>query len=196
MTGRAAPRSAAGTQLAQAAPGLGVMSNTIDFRLGDLYAALDAERCNRGLSWSDAARQMAGRDSARAGHRLSISTITRTRTARVAEADGILQMLLWLDRSPESFTPGHPTAAQRSRRLPRVGRDQVLRFDTRAIHRALNRQRVTRGFTWTQVAVEIGVSASALQHLAKGGRTSFPQVMRITAWLERPAADFTMASDR
>jgi len=72
---------------------------------------------------------------------------------------------------------------------------RILRFDTRAIYAALDARRTERGMTWRQVAAEIGgLNAASLTHLAKGGRTSFPGVMRITAWLGRSAANFTRAA--
>jgi hypothetical protein len=166
-----------------------------DFSLADLYGALDAERKKRALSWSEAARQMARESGNNSGHRLSVSTIIATRTAKVAEADGILQMLVWLGRTPESFVAGHPSSDSARFQLPKVPPHKVLRFDTKALHAAVDQQRRAQKLTWLQVADAIGAGESALRHLAKGGRTSFPQVMRIVRWLKMPAADFTRASD-
>jgi|GEM_PF-3740706 hypothetical protein len=53
-----------------------------------------------------------------------------------------------------------------------------------------------RGLTWNQLAARMGVSVATLAHLSVGGRTSFPQVMRILIWLERSAAEFTRLTDR
>jgi hypothetical protein len=113
----------------------------------------------------------------------------------VAEGDGVLQMLLWLHRTPESFVPGHPESENSNARLPDVPAAKILRFDTRKLHAALEAQRAVRKLTWAQVGKEVGLSASSLMHLSKGGRTAFPQVMRIVAWLSRPAAHFTRVSD-
>jgi hypothetical protein len=50
--------------------------------------------------------------------------------------------------------------------------------------------------TWKQVAHEIGgVNPAGLTRLSKGGRTAFPEVMRIVRWLGRPAASFTRLSN-
>lgn len=172
-----------------------------DFSLRALYAALDAQRQACGISWAQATREMNGpakhgfaSSRNRASHALSPSTVTGTRTRLVAEADGVLQMLRWLDRTPESFVPRHAAANTAGARLPAVPPGHILRFDTRRIHAALDMQRAEREMTWSQVAEEIGVAASTLTHLAKGGRTAFPHVMRIVRWLSRPAADFTHAS--
>ncbi len=104
-------------------------------------------------------------------------------------------MLLWLDRTPESFVPGHPWANAEEARLRRVGPDRILRFDAAAIHAALDARCIERGATWARIAAEIGgIAASGLTRLAKGGRVGFPDVMRICAWLGRPAASFTRSS--
>lgn len=114
----------------------------------------------------------------------------------VAEGDGVLQMLRWLNRTPESFMPGHPHSEDASERLPHVPLHYVLRFDTKKLHAALDTKRIERKMTWVQVAGEVGVGVSTLIHLSRGGRTAFPQVMRILRWLGRPAAEFTRASER
>lgn len=175
------------------------MTRADDFSLRALFEALDAQRQARGLSWAQVMRQMSGQSNMRSrshGHALSASTVKATRIRTVSEADGILQMLLWLDRAPESFVPGHPHSEDASARLPSVPAGRVLRFETKKLHVALDAQRIERKTTWTQVAKEIGVGVSSLTHLARGGRTAFPQVMRIVRWLGRPAAHFTHASPR
>jgi transcriptional regulator with XRE-family HTH domain len=168
-----------------------------DFSVGALYAALDAQRQARGLSWQQVAREinaLSGRVPARP---ISPSTLTGMRNRAVIEGDGVLQMLRWLQRTPESFIPGGEEAAAEPARLPDVGSFQILRFDTRKLYTALDAQRSERGMTWTQLANEIGgLTAASLTRLSKGGRTGFPQVMRIARWLGRPVADFTRAADR
>ncbi|MGH9780408.1 MAG: hypothetical protein ACRD33_01195 [Candidatus Acidiferrales bacterium] len=175
-----------------------------DFSLRSLYEALDAQRGARGLSWAQATREMKGQSKARpfspaagpaaVSHALSTSTVQGTRMRAVAEGDGVLQMLRWLNRTPESFVPGHPQAESVSARLPVVPAGRVLRFDTKRIFAALDLQRRERKMTWMQVATEAGVGVSSLRHLSQGGRTAFPQVMRILRWLGRPAARFTRVS--
>lgn len=171
-----------------------------DFSLRALYAALDAERQARGISWAQATREMNGkteRASVRGlvAHALSPSTVKGTSTRSVMEADGILAMLRWLDRTPESFVPGHSESKQFDERLPDLAPGKVLRFDTRKIYSALDAQRVDRKLTWARVAKEVDLGVSRLTHLSKGGRAAFPEVMRIVRWLARPAADFTRVSD-
>lgn len=114
----------------------------------------------------------------------------------MAEGDGVLQMLLWLNRTAESFVPGYPESQEFSTRLPEVPPHKLLRFDTRKLHAAVDARRIQKKVNWAQAAKEIGVGASSLTHLSDGGRTGFPQVMRIVQWLGRPAADFTRLTDR
>jgi DNA-binding phage protein len=61
-----------------------------------LYAALDAQRCERGMSWRQVALE--------AG--VSASTLTRTKQGGRLEVDGMLAMVRWLGRTVESFTRG------------------------------------------------------------------------------------------
>ncbi len=166
-----------------------------DFSLRALYAALDEERRVRGLSWAQATREMNRQPARSSVHRLSPSTVTRPRPGAVAEGDGVLQMLLWLKRTPESFVHGHQASGAVGTPLPDVPVDRVLRFDTRKLYAALDAQRVERHLTWAQVAQEVDLSVSSLTHLAKGGRTAFPQVMRMVTWVARPAAHFMRSSE-
>ena len=92
--------------------------------------------------------------------------------------------------------PGHPHSEDASARLPQVPPRHVLRFDPKKLHAALDAQRIEKKMTWAQIAKEVGLGVSSLTHLSSGGRTAFPQVMRILRWLARPAAQFTRASER
>lgn len=155
------------------------------FDLQALYTALDAQRSRRGMSWQEVAREVGG---------VSPSTLTGLRARGSVEGDGVLQILRWLGRTPESFVPGHPAATGEAT-LPRADSSQTLRFDAKAIYAALDSRRLEQAMTWPQVAKKIGgVNAAGLTRLAQGGRVSFPSVMRIFGWLERPAADFIRVS--
>ena len=166
-----------------------------DFDLAALYNALDAQRAARGMTWQQALHEINAVPWRVSVHPVARSTVTGLRTKAVAEGDGVLQMLRWLNRTPESFVPGCE-ADSSTARLPNVPPGQVLRFDTRKLHEALDAQRIDRRMTWQQVAHEIGgISAASLTHLKKGGRTGFPFVMRICRWLGRSASSFTRLSD-
>src|SRR5262245_8486663 len=117
-----------------------------DFDLRALYEALDAARVERGLSWAALAGEV---NRFRTVMRpISTSTITGLRSKRVGEGDGILQMLLWLGRTPESFVPGMAGADASRFRLPRLKTTQILRWDTRALFAALDAGRQQRRLTW------------------------------------------------
>src|SRR5262245_22485599 len=165
-----------------------------DFSLTALYEALDAQRESRGLSWVAVTREINHQSERLSKYPISQSTIMGIRSHSAVEGDGVLQMLLWLDRTPESFVPGH-RGSEIAARLPKIPPSQVLRFDTRKLHAALDAQREQRTMTWAQVGSELGIGASTLTRLANGGRTTFPDVMRMVGWLEKPAAEFTHASD-
>jgi hypothetical protein len=171
--------------------------DSADFDIDALYTALDRERRLRDMSWQQLVRAMGHQSGKTHARHISPSTLSGMRKRRGVEADGVLQMLRWLGRTPESFAPpSNNRTFTGPATLPEVARGQVLRFDTRAIYLALDAQRISRGITWKQVAQEIGgLNPASLTGLSKGGRTWFPQVMRIFAWLGRSAASFTRASD-
>ena len=182
-----------------------------DFSLAALYAALDAQRQARGMTWQEAVREMGERSGLAppkpsTGRRakggpvprwsISRSTVVNLRERSAAEGDGVLQMLRWLNRPPEAFVAGSG-AVGAAFDLPAVPPHQILRFDTRALHTALDAQRIARRLTWRQVADEIeGIRPASLTRLKHGGRISFPQVMRITRWLGKPTAQFARGFDR
>jgi len=170
------------------------MTRAADFSLADLYAALDAERQTREMTW----RQMMQEINAVGRWHIqpiSDSTVRSLRTKAVGEGDGILQMLRWLKRAPESFVPGYQPVAADAMKLPDVPAHQILRFDTRRLFEALDARRAARHLTWPDVAQEIGrLTAASLTNLKKGGRVAFPQVVWMAQWLDRPVADFVRGS--
>jgi hypothetical protein len=172
------------------------MPPSTDFSLRALYDALDAQRRARGLSWSGVTKEMHQMHQRPANsRRLSASTMTGTRTRSAAEGDGVLAMLRWLGRTPESFMPDYRVSEPIDARLPDVPPGKVLRFDAKKIYAALDARRTERGMTWPEIATEIGTNVPSLMHLSKGKRVVFPGVMRIFRWLKLPAAHFTRASD-
>jgi len=167
-----------------------------DFDIAALYGALDAERQARRLTWQQLAREISAPFRRLPSRPVSPLTLSRLRSHRAIEGDGVLQMLRWLDRTPESFVPGEPSMYQEVTTLPDVGPTQILRFDTPKIHAMLDARRTERALTWTQVAREIGdVTPAGLTRYAKGGRTGFPQVTRIASWLRVPVGSLTRGFD-
>lgn len=161
-----------------------------DFDLRALYDALDERRRSRDLTWAALTVEV-NRHRTRLTP-IAQSTITRLKEARVGEGDTILQLLVWLGRTPESFVLGIPDADASRFQLPELTKGQTLRWDTPALFAALNAQRLRRGGTWTAVARGLnGFTPGMLANLATGPRIGFPRVMRLVRWLGEPAAAFT-----
>jgi hypothetical protein len=163
-------------------------SSTFDLRA--LYDALDEQRRARELTWAEVAAEVSCQRTFR--RPIAASTMTGLRTKDRAEGDGVLQMLIWLGRSPESFVPAVSGADAARYQLPKLSTGQILRWDTVALFEALEARRAQRGLTWALVATELpGFTASMLTNLAKGPRIGFPRVMRLVRWLGEPAVTFT-----
>jgi hypothetical protein len=165
-----------------------------DFDIAALHSALDARRNERDLSWNAVAREISRVRETYDVHPVNASTISGLKNKRWGvEGDGVLQMLLWLDRTPESFVPGHPGATHADAQLQKVTGARILRFDVPAIYARLDAQRTARSLTWTGVAAEIGglYTAASLRNMSKQQRTGFPHVMRLARWLHCPASALT-----
>jgi hypothetical protein len=98
-------------------------------------------------------------------------------------------MLRWLGRAPEEFLTGTVVDVGDTR-LPHPGPDSRLRWDLSELHAALNEQRQQRGLAWGELAQTIGCTPSRLTNLRTARQADMGLVMRVTQWLERPAADF------
>jgi hypothetical protein len=170
-----------------------------DFDIIALHQAIDAKRVERRLSWSAVAHEVNRAGERNGPHPISPSTISGLKNRRWGvEGDGVLQMLLWLGRSPESFVPGHPGAMHPDAQLPPAVGDNILRFDVPSIYARLDARRLALGLNWSAVAEEVGRSCNAeqLKSMRKQQRTGFPQVMRLARWLHCPAAHLTHLSFR
>ena len=166
------------------------MAEARDFDVGALHRALDDERQAQAMTWAGVSRAISTRPTGR----VSASTITGIRGKRSVEADGVLQMLRWLDRTPESFCGARDEAL--SAHLGAIPSGMTLRFDAKAIHAAVDAKRTPAGATWENVAREIGgCSASSLTKMAKGGRVAFPQVMRVIRWTGEHSTGFMRITD-
>ena len=62
----------------------------------------------------------------------------------------------------------------------------MRRFDSEALHAALDRQRASRGISWAQAAKEIGVSAATIARLPDGGRLEVDGMLAMVGWLGVP----------
>src|SRR5262245_6656947 len=169
-----------------------------EFDIVALHAVINARRIDLGVRWKTVAREVNRSGERYVVRPISSSTISGLKNKRGGvEGDGVLQMLLWLDRSPESFVPGHPGAAHPDARLPRVAGSKILRFDVSSIYEKLDNLRAARGLTWAQAAAEIGglYNAETLRSMNRRQRTGFPHVMRLARWLHCPAVALTRVAN-
>jgi hypothetical protein len=166
-----------------------------DFDVDALYAALDTRREKRGITWTQLTRELNDlfKDVAPA-RPIATSTVTGMRGKSGLNGNGVIQMLVWLERMPESFCPGWPVKGKLFQVAPT---DRILRWHGPRIYEALDAHRRDRGLTWKQVAEQIGMHTPAmLKRLQKSAGIGFPYGMRIFRWLGEPAADFTFESPR
>jgi transcriptional regulator with XRE-family HTH domain len=66
----------------------------------------------------------------------------------------------------------------------------MIRFDSVALYRALDRKRTARGLTWQQVATETGVSSATLTRTREGGRMEVDGMLAMVRWLGVPVETF------
>ena len=149
------------------------------FDLRSLHADLDAERIRRGFSRQRLAVTIG----------VSASTIARTAVGGVMEADGVLAMVRWLGAPPERFV--RPAAAGQPTRLP-ASPTAMVRADTEAMRRALDRRRAERGISWEAVGDELGWRIVIPNWRGSGGRANDdrdPRRCRATARCSDRRAD-------
>jgi hypothetical protein len=100
-----------------------------------------------------------------------------------------LIILRWIRRAPEDFLTG-PVVDVGDVALPEAGPDRRLRWDLGQVHAASNEHRRDRGLTWAQLAADLNCTPSRLTNLHAARLADMDLTMRITQWLERPAAHF------
>ena len=162
-----------------------------------LQAAFDGERRARGLTWDQLAAEINQAFKHTPSIPIGAGTIRTMTTKRSMTSAVVLQVLRWLRRTPESFLAGRDQAPAPGEVLPEAGVAAILRFDTAAIHAALDAKRREQGMTWNEVAGEIrGFTPSMLTNLANGPLIGFPRVMALTQWLGRPASKFVRVRSR
>jgi hypothetical protein len=72
----------------------------------------------------------------------------------------------------------------------------VRRFDSKALYRAMDSQRIERGLSWREIAATIGVSEATLQRTREGGRMEVDGMLAMVAWLKVPVETFVRESER
>jgi hypothetical protein len=167
-----------------------------DFDTGALFDALDAQRVSRSLTWPQVARELWQQSAVlnlhRHDHPISSSTITGMAKRGDTTCQHALFILRWLGRSPESFIPG---STVKDTPLPPAGPDRRLRWDLHSLYDALNKQRKERHMTWLQVALVLHCTPHQLNGISRARfAIGMKLAMRITQWLERPAADFVYSA--
>ena len=166
------------------------------FEMNALSETLDAARRERGLTWPQLLGEINRAFEGTPSIPISVGTVMGMARKRSVTSAVVLQVLRWMGRTPESFLSGSIELDPESR-LPEPGPGHVLRFDTRALHAAMEEERRRRGLTWKQVAGELpGFTDSMLRNLADGPLIGFPRVMLLTQWLRRPVASFVRITSR
>jgi hypothetical protein len=167
------------------------------FDMNTLQATLEAERRARNLTWPNLAAEINQPFAGTPSIPINVATLRGMDTKSSVTSAVVLQVLHWLQRSPESFLIGRPPASALDAQLPAAGPARILRFDTRAMHAALDAERIRRSLTWKQLATQLpGFTSSMLTNLAAGPLIGFPRVMLIPQWLGVPAATFVRVCAR
>ena len=163
----------------------------LKFDMRALQEALDGKRRARKLTWDQLAADINEPFKHTPSIPISVGTLKTMVTKRSVTSAVVLQALRWLRRTPESFLAGRNQTPVPAEALPEAGPSQILRFDTAAIHTALEAKRREQGMTWSEVARALpGFTPGMLTNLAKGPLIGFPRVMMLMQWLGRPASDF------
>jgi hypothetical protein len=167
------------------------------FDMQALHTTLDDERRVRDLSWVDLAADINRPFKGTTSIPISVSTIQKMSKKSFVTSAVVLQVLRWLDRSPESFLSGRLVEPKADEKLPDAVATRILRFDTRAIYAALDDERHRRNLTWRQLVAQLpGFTQSMVANLAEGPLIGFPRVMILTQWLDCSAATFVRARSR
>jgi hypothetical protein len=111
-----------------------------------LYAAMDAQRPARGISWQQVARETG----------VVASTIVATKRAGLIETDGMLAMVRWLGCTPEKFIRGSESLSVTQTPSETAKFLAGQRFNAKTLYQALDARRRSRKITWLEVAQEIG----------------------------------------
>ncbi len=162
-----------------------------------LHRALDQKRTALELTWTGVAREIWLLSSAlndrRSDHPISPSTIANMERRANISCQHALFMLRWLGRTPESFLTG--TTSRADATLPEPGLDRRLRWSLTRLYEALDAKRQQEGLAWSELARVLRCTPSQLTGLRTAKfATGMTLAMRITQWLDRPAAAFIDAA--
>ena len=173
------------------------MQSPSAFDGGALIRALDAEREDRGLTWSALAdelwQQSVDLNARLADHALCPGALVRTAKRKTMSCQYALILLRWIRRAPEDFLVGAVVDVGDTR-LPEAGPDTRLRWDLSELHAALNEYRTEGRLTWAEVARELDCTPNRLTNLKTARLADMGTVMGITQRLAQPAARFVHAA--
>lgn len=122
------------------------------FDLGALFVEVGLEREVHGLSWAALGRRVG----------VSPSTIRRYEGADDAEADGVLAVVRWMNKTPEHYVGGSVIEGSR---LVETGRG-IVRVDMELVARAEGDARGARGRSRTTIQHLVGVAQRCGQPVA------------------------------
>lgn len=169
------------------------MGSLPDFDGTAMISALEAERIEHGLDWTDLAREMwaesAQLNADLADHGLCQGALIRTAKRATMSCQYALVILRWIHRAPEDFLTG-PIVDVGDTQLPAAGLDRGLRWDLGEVHTVLNQQRQDRHLTWAQLGEIIGCTPNRLTNLRTARLADMGLTMRVTQWTGKPAAQF------
>ena len=170
-----------------------VMQALPAFDGGALIRALDAQRADRGLTWSTLAdelwQQSADLNARLADHSLCSGALVRTAKRETMSCQYAFTLLRWIRRAPENFLVGAVVDVG-GVRLPAAGSERRLRWNLSELHAALNECRHERRLTWAALAEELDCTPNRLTNLETARLADMGLVMGITQWLGQPAAHF------
>lgn len=167
------------------------------FDFAAFVAAFDTERRARGLGWYEFAdelwQQSSELNAQLMDHPLCGGAVSRLGARGATSCQYALFMLRWLARAPEDFLAG-PVIDVGDIRLPEPGPGHRLRWNLNQLYLALDAQRQERGHTWSTLARAHGCTPSRLTNLKTARMADLALTMRVTQWLERPAAEYIHAA--
>ena len=146
---------------------------------------MEAEREARGLTTNGMLRDMAW---------FGLGVLKAIRDGKGTTCQHVMGPLRWLDRSPESFTPGCSDSPETA--LPNSG-DHALRWSLPMLDEAVQTARAARELRWEDAATELGIGVNGLRGL-KTLKYGIPMgmAMRLVRWTGRPAASFLYIAEQ
>jgi hypothetical protein len=159
-----------------------------------VLAALDAERQARGMSWTQAVADINAASDPRffaRNHPIDVATVKRIEKWGDCGCHFALSYLSWLKRTPESFLVGVDEPVHEEF-LPPTRPDRRLRWDLAALADAVDERRFELNLSRPKLAALMGCSASQVNLRALRYGTGMSLTMRLSQWLDRPAARFVI----